>query len=284
MKTKTISLILGLTLVSSVVQAQKSIPFRLTHENTIILKTMVNKKDSLHLMFQIAMEDAALSPVRTRNADHIVFNNQEISDGNTVTIANIDFQNVRFFDNERAGNEADGKIGTGIFKNKIFKIDYDNGQFVLYDTMPNLKGYQPISITLKEGGLYTTTESIMEGIPYALPFLLQSGYSGGLLYSNEFSDDKNLHEMLKVTNEKTLKNAAGQSLTTKQGILPSLKLGKTMLTNLTAGFFTGDLKMQRTNYMGADILKRFNWIFDAERKQAYIQPSKYFNDPYLSLK
>lgn len=114
--------------------------------------------------------------------------------------------------------------------------------------------------------------------------MLQSGYSGGLLYSDEFSSEQNLDQLLQITHEKTLKNAANQTLTTKQGVLPYLKIGTIVLKNVSAGFFTGEIKRQTVNYLGADILKRFIWIFDADRKTVYIKPSKYFNDAYYELK
>ncbi len=113
-----------------IINAQEIIPFRITKYNNLIVKTQVNNKDSLDLMFQIAMEEASISPERKRSADHILFTDG-ISDGNTVSIGKNIYQDIRFFDNELTGHEADGKIGTGIFKGKIFGIDYDNSRFII---------------------------------------------------------------------------------------------------------------------------------------------------------
>lgn len=277
-----IALVLSLMISSVILKAQGTTPFRLTKHNNIVVKTLVNDKDSLHLMFQIAMEDASISPERTRKADNIIFKD-EISNGNTVKIGNKNYKNIRFFDNEFTGHEADGKIGTGIFKDKIFKIDYDQNQFVTYNQLPDLKGYQPLPLFVENGQFYIVAESVINGKSHQANFLLQSGYSGGLLYSNEFADGKELDKNLKITGEKVMKNSAGQSITTKQGILPSLKLGNIILKDVTAGFFTGELKTQHKNYFAADVMKRFNWIFDADRKMVYIKPSKYFDAPYYKI-
>ena len=263
--------------------AQESIPFRLTKHNNIIIKTLVNEKDALDLMFQIAMKDASISPERKRKADHIIFKD-EISDGNTVQIANKKYENIRFFDNELTGHEADGKIGTGIFHGKIFKIDYDDNKFVIYNHTPDLKNYQPLQLFVENDQFYIVADNVIDGKQHEAYFLLQSGYSGGLMYSNEFADGKELDKNLKITNEKTMKNSAGQSVITKQGILPFLKIGNIVLKDVAAGFFTGDLKMQHKNYFAADLLKRFNWIFDADRKTVYIKKSKYFDEPYFKIK
>ncbi len=263
-------------------QAQETIPFRITKHNNIIVKTLVNKEDSLHLMFQIAMEDASISPERIRKADHIIFKD-EISEKNSVKIGKRTYKNIKFFDNEFTGHEADGKIGTAIFKDKIFKIDYDQNRFVVCNQLPDLKDYQPIPLFVENGQFYIVADNVIDGKQYEAYFLLQSGYSGGLLYSNDFADGKELDKNLKITKEKVMKNSAGQSVTTKQGVLPFLKLGNIVLKDVTAGFFSGELKTQHKNYFAADLMKRFNWIFAADRKTVYIKPSKYFDTAYFKI-
>lgn len=265
-------------------KAQQTIPFRITQHNNIIVKTLVNKKDSLDLMFQIAMKDYSLSPERKRKTDHIIFNKEEISDHNTVDIGEITQKSVRFFDNQLTGHEADGKIGTGIFEGKAFKIDYDNNQFVMFDKMPDLNGYQPLNIILDHDGFYLAGDNIIDGNQQQEAyFVLQSGFSGTILYSNEFAEEKHLDKKLKVTGEKTLKNSEGKTLTTKQAVLPYFKLGKNVFKDIPVGFFSGELKTQNVSYLGADMLRRFIWIFDADRKMAYIKPSKYFSEPYYKM-
>lgn len=265
-------------------KAQQTIPFRITKHNNIIVKTLVNKKDSLDLMFQIAMKDCSISPERKRKADHIVFNKDEVSDHNTVEIGKITQKNVRFLDNQLTGHEADGKIGTGIFEGKTFKIDYDNNQFVMYNKMPDLKGYQPVNIILDHDGFYLAADNIIDGDQQQEAyFVLQSGFSGAVLYSNEFAEEMHLDKKLKVTGEKTLKNSEGKTLTTKQAVLPFFKLGNNTFKDISVGFFSGELKTQNVSYLGADMLRRFIWIFDAERKMAYIKPSKYFSEPYYKM-
>ena len=265
-------------------KAQQTIPFRITKHNNIIVKTLVNKKDSLDLMFQIAMKDYSISPDSKRKAGHLIFNKEEISDNNTVEIGKIIQENVRFFDNQLTGHEADGKIGTGIFEGKAFKIDYDNNQFVIYDKMPDLKDYQPINIILDHEGFYLAADNILEDDQQQEAyFVLQSGFSGAILYSNEFAEEQHLEKKLKITGEKTLKNSEGKTLTTQQAVLPYFKLGNNVFKDVSVGFFSGELKTQNVSYLGADMLRRFIWIFDAERKMAYIKPSKYFSEPYYKM-
>ncbi|QIY90317.1 hypothetical protein [Chryseobacterium gallinarum] len=265
-------------------KAQQTIPFRITKHNNIIIKTLVNKKDSLDLMFQIAMKDGSLSPGRQRKADHIIFNKEKVSDHNIVQTGNLTWENVRFFDNELSGHEADGKIGTRLFEGKTFKIDYDNNQFVIYDKEPELKGFQPLITIFDHDAFYISADNTIDGNGLKKAhFALQSGYSGGILYSNDFAEENELNKKLKITGEKTLKNSHGQSIITKQAILPFFTLGDLVFKDIPVGFFAGEIKTQNVSYFGADMLRRFIWIFDADRKTAYIKPSRYFSAPYYKL-
>ncbi|WP_312764695.1 hypothetical protein [Epilithonimonas sp.] len=288
MKAKTMVIKNTLAIICAVftisINAQEIIPFRITKYNNIIIKTVVNDKDSLDLMFQIAMTDASISPERSKPAKSIVFQN-EISENNSVKIGQLEFKDIKFYDNELTGREADGKIGTGIFKGKTYKIDYDNNQLVIYGKLPDITGYREVSyITNKEGQIFLACENVIDNESYESNFLLQSGYSGGLLYSNQIADSHDLNNKLKITGEKTLKNSAGKSIITKQGILPALKIiDDITLKNVSAGFFSGEIKNQSTSYFGADLIRRFNWIFDAETERIYIKPSQYFNEPYFKI-
>jgi len=281
---KLATVLLALSYFMNTSQAQEIIPFKLTSHNNIIVHAFVNDKDSLDLMFQIAMQEGSISPQRVRKAESIIFAN-EVSKNNTVKIGNITRDHITFYDNELAGPGADGKIGTGFFEGQIYQIDYDKNQFVVYNKLPNIEKYEKINIkTTKYGQLYLPCTSIINDIPYTDTFLLQSGYAGGLLYSNGFTDANELNGKLEIIGEKTLRNSQNQSITTLQGILPKLEIKDIILKNVTAGFFIGDIKNQSVSYFGADLIKRFNWIIDKENLVAYIQPSKHFNDPYFEMK
>ncbi|MFZ4927944.1 hypothetical protein [Chryseobacterium sp. Mn2064] len=270
---------------SSLVKAQQTIPFRITQHNNIIVKALINQKDSLDLMFQIAMKDCAISPDRKRKADHIIFNKEKVSDHNTLNIGKMSWKDIRFIDNQLTGHEADGKVGTAIFEGKTFMIDYDNNRFVIYDEKqkPDLKGFLPVKTILDHEALYIAADNVVESHQKESYFALQSGYSGGVLYSNDFADQQELDKKLKITGEKTLKNSEGKSVITKQAILPFFKLGNFVFKDASIGFFAGDLKTQNVSYLGADMLRRFIWIFDADREMAYIKPSKYYSEPYYKI-
>ncbi|MHC8948843.1 hypothetical protein [Sphingobacterium hungaricum] len=267
--------------------AQQKIPFRLTKHNNIIVKALVNKTDSVDLMFQIAMPDASLAPDRISQVESVQFDSTEYSGGlsrnNTVKVGPIEKDGILFFDNEYTGHEAEGKIGTGFFGGKAFKIDYDTNEFVVYDQLPSVDDYDAIPLVFKRGQFFIPANSIIQAVSYPTEFLLQSGYSGSLIYEQNFSDEHQFNDKMTFINEKTLKNSNGQSVLTKNGVIDELSVGEFSLGDVPAGVFVGDLKIQKLSYFGADLLRRFNWIFNADRSIAYIQKSKYFEEAYYIL-
>lgn len=266
-------------ILSNLSFAQETIPFRLTKHNNIILKTVVNDKDSLDLMFQISMNDAAISPNRENSVLSIEFQN-EISRNNSIQIGNLKRENILFYDNEYSGHESDGKIGKSIFQNQLFAIDYDNSQFIIYQTLPDLEDYIELPLFVDQKFFFVVADNVFEDQQNEMYFLLQSGFSGAIMYSNDMAEKHQLAKILTITNEQEFQDSQGNKATSKQGILPYLKFNHIVFKNLPIGFFEGNSHVQSYNYFGADLMKRFNWIFDVENEKVYIKSSKYMEDQY----
>jgi hypothetical protein len=275
-------LILFLLMASSLSIAQETIPFRLTKHNNIIVSTLVNEKDSLELMFQISMKHAAISPHRTNPITSIHFEN-DISENNSVKIGNLKWENIQFFNNEYSAHESDGKIGKVLFENQIFAIDYDNSQFVIYESLPDIKEYTAIPLLVDGDNFLVMADNIFDWQENELWFLMQSGFSGAIMYSNVEAKEYQLAQKLKITHEQVFQDSQGNKVVSKQGILPFLQFGNTVFQDVKIGFFEGDARVQFWNYFGADLMKRFNWIFDVENETAYIKPSKYLNHSFYEF-
>lgn len=276
MRSKLIFISLGLLINTAFLKAQEYIPFKMTAHNTIIVKAILNHRDSLDLMFQIAMKDASISADGMKKAPTLLFNNEQ-SVNNKLNIASQELDSVLVFGNELTGEGADGKIGRSLFSDKIFKIDYDSAQFVLYDKLPDLHDYDAIDISPSRDALCIKVLSTVGNEELEHAFVLQSGYSGGLLYDELFSDKFNLKDKLHIQKSSTLKNSRNETLHVMNATLDRLRLGSYLVHNVPASFFVSESKSQQISYLGTDILHRFNWVFDVKKGKAYIQKSKYFD-------
>lgn len=260
-------------------QAQKTIPFTLSEHNNIIIKTIVNEKDTLDLMFQITMDDVALNPNRSKSASSIRFLN-EISHNNTVKIGDITIGGMTFYNNELSGHHTDGKIGKKILKNQIFEIDYDNKFIKIHDSLPSTEKYTAFPLLVENGNFLIKTINIIDWEEQEMKFLLQSGFSGFIMYSNQTAIDHNFGEVLEITNQQEFQDSMGNKFISKQGILPYIHFGNIVFKDVNFGYFEGDARVQTYNYLGADFMKRFNWIFDVENEKVYVKASKYLQVLY----
>lgn len=284
----TISLILNIVLCVSVLNAQEIIPFKLNNHYNIIVKALINNKDSANLMFQIAMHEASLSPVRINKVNSVQFDTTEFAEGlskvNRIQVANTTIDSIWIWNNEYSGYESDGKIGIQLMKSKIFKINYDQSQFELFDKLPTTSDFISIPLSIKRGQLFISIKAILGNQSIPSDFLLQSGFSGALLYSNNFADQHDLENTLKVLNKTTMSNSAGQKINNLISLMPKIEIDQFMFEDVPVNIFTGEIKNQANSYIGADLIHRFNWIIDMKSGIAYIQKNKNFNDPYYFKK
>lgn len=100
------------------------------------------------------------------------------------------------------------------------------------------------------------------------------------MYSNEVVKSNKLNQVLTIYKEQELMDSQGNKIISKQAILPYFHFANTVLKDVRVGFFDRDTRVQTNNYFGADLMKRFNWIFDVKNEKAYIKPSKYLRDKY----
>lgn len=264
--------------------AQEIIPFRLNKHNNIIVQAVINKQDTVDLMFQLAMREASLSPIRTKKVESVKFDTREFPEGlskiNSIEVAKTVVDSIWIWDNEYTGYEADGKIGTQLMQGKIFKMDYDKLQFELYDALPSTKEYTELPFKTKAGQMFIQIQSVIDQEQLTGDFLLQSGFSGAILYNNDFSDKNNLESRLKILKTTSMKNSAGQVLNNLICVFPKISIAQETFLDVPVNIFTGEFKNQPTSYIGADLIHRFNWIFDIKQGVAYIQKNKYFKDQY----
>lgn len=269
--------------IGTVVSAQVHIPFRLTKYNNMLIKTVVNERDSLDLMFQVAMDDGAISPEATAKVKGIVFDNDGHSTSNKVQIVGQSWKDIPFINNQYSGQESDGKIGMLLFKNKVLEINYDSAELVRHEVMPSIEGYVAMPVKHRNGAMFIDVVSEIAGESYTHPFYLQSGYAGAMLYDDIFSEKNVLSEKLVTISEKELKNSTGKSVITKTAEVNKVNISGFELNNVAVGYFVGELKNQPFSLFGADMMKRFNWIINADRTMAWIKPSKHYKEEFFRL-
>jgi hypothetical protein len=265
-----------------------SIPFVLTEYNNIVVKAVVNGRDSLALMLHTASNSVDLTTKAVQQIKSIRFNGAvdsikswggqsntaRFSDSNLLQIGNTQWKNISIWEDENSGQHTDGKFGINLFKGKVLELDYDNRLIRVLETLPaDLASYTKMKLINVGSQPFIEADCIIKGLHYPNKFLIHSGFPGAILFDDKFAADNKLDEKLQLLGEKKLKDSYGNVLITKQALLPLLKIDSIAFEDIPVGFFQGAIGRQKMSIIGADMLRRFNIVLDAGRTWIYLKPN-----------
>ena len=296
MRTIILSLLLSCHVASHAQEKPIVIPFELTKYNNLSVPVVLNKKDTLHLMFHTASSSVTLIEESVKKLSTLNFNGTDtvtswggsentsrFSPGNTLQIGGLTIEQEPIWEDKYSGHFTDGKFGLGLFKDKVVEIDFDKKQIVLHNSLPpKVKSYTKLPAKFENNKLFVQATCNTGHDTVSNRFLIHSGYSGAVLFDDQFVADHKLNEHLQVTDTKEMKDAFGNALKTRKAVLPGFTVGKTTLLNIPVNFFEGAIGRQKMSFIGGDIIKRFNIIIDAKRTAVYLQPNKGRKSAYFS--
>lgn len=268
--------------------ALDTIPFRLTPQNNISIKAVLNGVDTVQLMFHTAANGVTLIKQATKNMDGISWgqgdqvkswggeNEARFSENNTLQIAGFQWDSVTIWENENSGPGTDGKFGPNLFAGKTLELDFDNSWLIIHRALPlKAKKYKKCPLIFDNDFLFVEGISKVGHRKYPNRFLIHSGYGGALLYDDQFVADSEIGDHIQITDQQELKDAYGNVLKTNKGILPKFKIGGVTFKEVPVGFFEGSIGRQKMSVLGGGLLKRFNLIIDSQRANIYLRPNHY---------
>lgn len=288
-----------LFLVSLQINAQSlnppfdSISFRLSSHNNIIIKALLNGKDSLNLMFHTGTSSLSLIKSSGPKLNSIKWSSEtevqswggsssaRFSENNSLKIGGIIWDSLPIWENENSGPETDGKFGPNFFAGKVLEFDFEKNYIFLHDSLPNtISQFSKLGLTNDEGSLFMEAWTSIDTNRYKNKFLIHSGFGGSVLFDDAFSAKHKLGEQLEIFKESELRDSYGNVLKTKKAILPHFQIAEFILQDLPIGFFEGAIGRQKMSVIGGDILKRFHIILDSKRQFIYLKPNSLMNLAY----
>ena len=275
-----------------------TIPFKLTEYNNLSVEAILNKTETVNLMFHTAATAVDMKAEATKKLTTLKFtdkkdgvkswgggsNSSRYSVNNSIQIGDLTGEKVTIWEDINSGQHTDGKFGIDLFKGRIIEIDFDQSVLRLHSSLPKkVKQYDKAKLTVDDEMLLLEADCTINGSRYTNKFLIHSGYAGAILFDDKFASDNKLSEQLQIVGEKTLKDSFGNEVKTKQAILPLLKIQNNSLTNVPVGFFEGAIGRRKMSILGGDILKRFNWVIDAKRDYIYFRSNRFAASAYKKL-
>lgn len=275
-----------------------SIPFHVTAYNNIAVAAVLNNEDTVTLMLHTAASDVTLTEEATAKLKTIQFrdtagnvqswggnvNTSLFSNNNSLLIEKLKRDSITIWQDKNSGQETDGKFGLNVFENKVLEVNFDKNLLTVEAKLPhNISHYEKFKILSDNDEMFIKALCLAGKDTLENYFLIHSGYAGSILLDDGFVKKYMIGQQIKITGEKKLQDAFGNTLTVKKGLLPSLIIGSWKLDNAPVGFFEGTTEMQSISIIGGDILKRFNWIIDARREYIYLKPNAFFKAGFSNI-
>ncbi|HAD11588.1 MAG TPA: hypothetical protein DCF33_04025 [Saprospirales bacterium] len=276
----------------------QTIPFRLTAYNNLVIPVWLNQQDTVLLMLHTAASDVTITEEAARRMKSLRFNGQadsvqswganantaDFSKHNQLRVGNLLLNDLTIWKNQHSGQETDGKAGLQLFEGQVIMVDFDRKQLKTRSKLPkNTKKYQKFKLEVQDDMLFLRAICVIGSDSVAHTFLIHTGYGGTILLDDDFVKRHQLGHRIPITGEKKLSDAYGHVITTKKGTLPGFLVGDFTLKDLPVGFFEGAIGQQSISVLGSDVLKRFNWIIDAERSYIYLKPNGLFKTRFATF-
>ncbi len=289
-------------------QRKVVIPFQMVH-NLMIVPLRINNSDTMRFVVDTGVQTALLTSLHAgESLDLSYFRRTSLSGlgegedvevlhsyGNAFHLAGLSSHNQHLFVlmqdifmlSTKLGVPIHGLLGYDLFKDKIVRIDYQARTLTLYDParfrLSGKRKHQAIPIEIEQGKPYVRVEVAQaDGTQATARLLIDTGASLALSLDCHRHDDLSLPE-------KTVEAYIGRGLRGNVcghlGRVKALRIGDFELHDIPTAFpdeaaLSGMSAHQgRQGLVGADVLRRFEVIFDYPRQTMYLRPQAAFRQP-----
>lgn len=252
-----------------------TIPFSLTAESAIQINARINDRDTLRLHFDSGSFDFHLTRDALSNkpaAKHI----EKLQMGTMV------WNHPQIYSTARTANGMDGRIGYNVFEGKIVELNYERHLLIIHSKLPgDLKGYQKLPLHFIRSFVCIAGAFNIDGRVYPGEFFMDTGSNEALILDSGWVAKLKFPQDLKLLHEAILHDPRGKAYKMRTVLVPAFSVGRQQFQNVTADLLGGPNPSNfEINYVGNDLLKRFDMIFDFYHDQLYIKPNSLFAAPY----
>ena len=269
-------------------EVHDSIPFFVNKYNTNFLPVVFNNTDSLLLNFDSGANDVDLTTAALKQK--VKSNPKLYNTDYEVKIGSQTYKS-KIYDIELAGNETDGLLGWDIFDGMIVALDYDNHKMMVHSVMPKQvlqdKQYTKFKITYIRNKPFIESEISQNGIKNKSLFFFDLGYQRTAMLDNDvLREMKFPTDKMEVIKKVMMHGTSGNEVPVTTVKLQSLKIGNFELKDVPAQVMEQNKPMPGTNvhYLGTDILKRFNTVFDFQNNVIYLKPNQLYEVAFADQK
>lgn len=295
--TRVVSAIPPTTAPASRKPTHDTIPFRLTARNAIHVRAILNDQDTVSLHFDVGSFDFRLTQDAILKRTHLLANQPDALAGKakpnfgkmekvrSMRLGKLNFATPTVVPTLLTAHGMDGRFGWNLFEGKVVEIDYDNERLIIHSERPrHTRNYQKIILDFQRSfvcinGILNTGNKQLTG-----SFMLDTGSDKALILDSTWVRKQGFPTDLPLIRETTFRNPRGEAFVSKTVRCPGFQMAGLPLTDLPATLLVSRNPANfEVNFLGNDILKRFNTILDFQNDVAYFKPNRHFAAPYLEM-
>ena len=176
----------------------------------------------------------------------------------------------------------DGRIGWNVFEGKQAEVDYDHNLLIIHSELPRyLKGYIKSKMMFARSFPYIKGTFVINGKKHAGNFSMDIGSEQAIILDGTWAAREKFAANLKLVRTVVLHDPRGAEYETKTVLSPAFKLNGFNLTDIPTLILGSKNPLGfEINYLGNDLLKRFNMILDFKNDYLYLKPNKLANMKY----
>jgi len=276
------------------VAVNDTIPFTLTSYNAICAQAIINGTDTLNMHFDASSFDFRLTRDAVLKKTKLLSNQPDALAGKaapnysklnkvfTLRMGNTVWNEPQIFTTGITAHDMDGRFGWNLFEGRQVEIDYDRHLLIIHSRLPSaLKGYVRSKMEFARSFPYIKGTFEIANKKYTGNFSMDTGSDQAIILDSIWVSKQNFPKDLKLIRSSVLRDPRGVKYETRIVLSPLFKLNGFGLANIPTLLLPGKNPAGfELNFLGNDLLKRFNMILDFENDYVYLKPNKLMEVKY----
>lgn len=283
------ALLLSNTFFAQSEKISDSLLMKINEQNTIYVKAVLNKMDTLTLNFDTGMTELILTNYTLKNK---IKTSVELYDKFYDLQIGKKTYSTKVYDAELTGHGTDGRFGWDLFKDKVVELNYDKDLMVVHSKLPKNvernKKFSKLKMEFYKEYCFLISSEIKQGKASEKDFFLfDTGYQRTAMLDNDLLAEKKFPaQNMKIIKRAIMKGGQGNEIPVITSNLEMLTIGKFKLKNVPVQQTTTSkpVKGKNIHILGNEVLKRFNIFLDFQNKVVYLKPNHLFKDGYIDQK